>query len=204
MTDKTNAPISEFRCVGSEPPGTRLRQQRPWIFDEAAKVSEEAGTGSAVDHLMVERENQRRHVTGRDRFTLDHRGPAHPAHTQDCALRWVEDRREPIHAKAAEIGDGKRATGKVVGRQRSRPGAIREFSDIARNLYQADGVGASNDRYDQASLNVDGDTQVDVAILVYRAVDQRCVEPGGGGGGGDFNASAVAFSTKSLIVGVTP
>ena len=69
---------------------------------------------------------------------------------------------------------------KVVGCQCSRLGAVCEFSDHLRELYHAEGVCASNDRYDQARRNVNGDSQIDVTILVYRTVNQRCIELGMG------------------------
>src|ERR1051325_9188750 len=90
--------------------------QRLYIFNLGLQNLQKSGAGRAVDNLMVAGERQ---SDGIDEFHLS-RAPnclhLDGADAEDGDLRRVEQRREALDPERAEIADGKRAAGEIVGR----------------------------------------------------------------------------------------
>ena len=65
---------------------------------------------------MTECEYDRRHIPGDDFPSEYYRDPPHPSDTQDCRLRRIEHRREPVDTQRAEVAHSECSALEFVGR----------------------------------------------------------------------------------------
>ena len=137
---------------------TTLWQQPLRRFDKPAQLAEETRARRAVYRPMIEGEDQRPDIPRYDGFAGKHRNPAHAPHAQNGALRRIENRREPVHPKPAEVGNGERAIRIIVNSEFSVPRTLRKRPDLRRNFHDAESIGAPNHRHHQSVRDIDGDS----------------------------------------------
>jgi len=99
-------------------------------------------------------------------------------HAEDRALRRIDDRCRHERAEHAPVGDGERAAGQFLERDRALARLAGIVGDLLLELGKSPGIRVAHDRDDQTTLG--GDRHTDVVILVIddviavdRGVDDR-------------------------------
>ena len=141
---------------------SQAQDQAFWGFDEFFNADEKTDGFGAVDDAVVVAQGDVHHWADDDLAVDGHRAIFDRVHSEDAALRWVDDRRRHQAAVGATVGDGEGAALHVVDGELAFAG----FKGVAANRFLDVGkghvLGVLEDRHHQALFGADGDTDIDV------------------------------------------
>jgi hypothetical protein len=104
------------------------------IFDGVHKVSYEFGGTDSVDHTMIAGERQGHHRADPGLAVYGNDTICDRAYCENCGLRLNDDSCEGVDSEHAEVADGKRAAGKIVGPEFATASALGEIAPANCNF----------------------------------------------------------------------
>jgi hypothetical protein len=82
-----------------------LRSEPRRVTEQARDTIEQIGSLHPIGNPVIERQAEMDGRADGERRAGDHHGPGSNAtYSEDCALRWIENWRENVHAMCAQIG----------------------------------------------------------------------------------------------------
>ncbi len=109
----------------------RLHKHQIWRFENLPEPGEVFGRRRAVHYPVIERQAQVHHRTNDDCAVFYNRLLLDRSDSEYRALAGRDDRVKAVNAVSAQVCDGKRAAGEVVGRWSARSGSCHKLLDLA-------------------------------------------------------------------------
>src|SRR6185312_13007316 len=138
----------------------RLPHQRQRILQHGLERLEEPGSRGAVDHPVIARHGEAKPPPDGELPLVHGRLFGDASDRQDARLRRVDYRRELVDVEHAEIGDGERAAGVLLGHEPAFAAALGQVVRLGRDLPQRLEVRVADHRCDQSVLDGHGHAHV--------------------------------------------